>query len=169
MAARIACDEEHDTRTIYFTNIDENSASEVDYINGNEKDLVTPIDLNCEGGEHDTSAIYFTNENVNNGAEGHYVNDNDEEDMAINKSNDEGYSDASSGIHNSSEASGIYDSLEYTSATPNDIITGQITPQNEFQDQINDSKGQTPNTNLFIFYCCYIGLYCCCCCVEDYC
>ena len=79
MAARIACDEEHDTKTIYFTNIDENSTSEMGYANSNEKDCVGNIDLKYDGGEHDTSAIYFTNNNESIASEGNYVNGNDEE------------------------------------------------------------------------------------------
>ena len=123
------CDEEHDTKTIYFTNIDENSTSEGCYANGNGKDRVGPIDLEFAGGEHDTSAIYFTNNDENIASEGDYVNGNDEEYIDITKLNDEGYSDASSGVYNSSEVSGIYDSLEYTSATANDNFELQPFPR----------------------------------------
>lgn len=148
MAARIACDEEHDTKTIYFTNIDENSTSEGDYANSNEKDCVGPIDLKYDGGEYDTSAIYFTNNNENLAYEGHYVYGNDDEYIDTNKLDDEGYHDESLGVYNSSEASGNYDSLEYTSATVNNDIELQTTPKNEIREKFHGSNGHTKKTNL---------------------
>ena len=153
MAARIACDEEHDTKTVYFTNIDENGTSEGEYANSNEKDCVGPIDLKYDGGEYDVSAIYFTNNNEDIATEGEYVeyvDGNDEEYIDTNTLDDEGYSDASLGDYQSSEASGNYDSLEYTSATATNNIELQSTPKNEIRDKIHDSNGHAENTKLFI-------------------